>query len=124
MLSFLLDEQISPKVAEQVQVKYAGIPIQTIYRWREGLLCGQDDAVVLDRARHDGFTFVTYDLKSIPPVLTEWAASGSSHAGVVFVDERTIAPSDFGGLVQALAELWQAEKRAAWKDRIVFLSRR
>ena len=121
MLSFLLDEQISPAVAEQAPVKCPGVPIATLYRWREGVFCGQDDDVVLHAARQDGLTLVTYDLKSIPLLLAEWAASGISHAGVVFVDDRTIAPSDFGGLLRALAELWRAEKGAVWKDRILFL---
>ena len=123
MLSLLLDEQISPRVAEQARVKWPGVPIQTIHRWREGAFCGQDDDVVLDQARQDGLTLVTYDLKSLPPLLAEWAASGISHAGVVLVDDRTIAPSDFGGLLRALAELWRAEKDAVWRDRILFLCR-
>ena len=123
MLSFLLDEQISPKVAEQARFKRPGVPIETIYHWREGALCGQHDDLVLDAARQDGLTLVTYDLTSIPLLLAEWAASGISHAGVVLVDDRTIAPSDFGGLLRALVELWQAEKGARWEDRVLFLSR-
>jgi hypothetical protein len=51
------------------------------------------------------------------------AASGISHAGVVLIDERTIGPSDFGGLLRALVELWRAEKATVWEDRVVFLAR-
>lgn len=118
MLAFLLDEQISPVVAA-----HAAIPIQTIHRWHDGALCGRGDALVLEAARHHRLTLVTYDLKTIPPLLAEWAASGISHAGAVLVDDRTIAPSDFGGILAALTQLWRSEKHAAWRDRVHFLTR-
>ena len=123
MLRFLLDEQISPRVAEQARVKWPLVPMHSIYRWRKGAFCGQSDDMVLDGARQGGLTLVTYDLHSIPMLLAEWAASGIPHAGVVLVDDRTIAPSDFGGLLRALAHLWRAEKGAVWTDRVLFLGR-
>ena len=67
---------------------------------------------------------VTYDLKTIPPLLAEWSSRGRSHAGAVFVDERTIAPADFGGLIRALLRLWERELASEWTDRMLFLSAR
>jgi hypothetical protein len=121
MLSLLLDEQISPVVAEQMAVRRPQIPIASIYRWRHGLLAGSSDHTVLLAAAEDGLTLVTYDLKTIPPLLAEWAGAGTSHAGVVFVDERTIRPADFGRLVRALALLWKRESQRDWQDRTLFL---
>jgi hypothetical protein len=72
MLSFLLDEQISPKVAEQSRLKWPGVAIQSIYRWRQGEFCGTKDELLLAGARQDGLTLVTYDLTSIPVLLAEW----------------------------------------------------
>ena len=46
---------------------------------------------------------------------------GISHGGVVFVDERSIAPNDIGGLVRALIRLRDAESDVDWRDRIVYL---
>ncbi len=121
MLSLLLDEQISPVVADQIAIRRPEIRIQSIYRWRHDVLTGVPDELVLQAAAQDALTLVTYDLKTIPPLLTEWCALRIPHAGVVFVDDRTIAPDDFGGLVRALIFLWEQEHERDWTDRIVFL---
>ncbi len=77
--------------------------------------------MVLQGAAEDGLTLVTYDLKTIPPVLVEWGASGRSHGGVILVDDRTIAPADFGGLARALLACFEAQGTWDWADRIVYL---
>jgi hypothetical protein len=46
---------------------------------------------------------------------------GIDHGGVVFVDEKTIAPQDFGGLVKSLGLLWKHERLADWINRVTFL---
>jgi len=121
MLSLLLDEQISPQVAAAMAALDAGAPVVSIYDWRAGALTGTDDALVLQGATEDGLTLVTYDLKTIPPVLADWGASGRSHGGVVFVDDRSIAPSDFGGLARALLFCWETQGAWDWADRIVYV---
>ena len=121
MLSLLLDEQISPQVVAAVAALNAAVPVVSVYDWRGGALTGTDDALVLQGAFEDGLTLVTYDLKTIPPVLAEWGASGRPHGGVVFVDGRSIAPSDFGGLARALRFCWEAQGTWDWADRIVYL---
>lgn len=121
MLALLLDEQISPVVAEQLLARQPGIPVWSVHRWRQAALVGASDPALLGAAHEDGLTLVTYDLKTIPPLLVEWAAAGVEHAGVVFVDQRTIRSGDVGRLVRALAALWQRERRRDWRNRIVFL---
>jgi hypothetical protein len=49
-----------------------------------------------------GLTLVTYDQRTIPALLHRWAESGQCHAGIVFVDERTVAPNDFPLLARSL----------------------
>jgi hypothetical protein len=97
------------------------LTVLSIYRWREGTLTGQDDELVLRAAAEDGLTLVTYDLKTVPPLLAEWGAAGIAHQGVVFVDDRTIRSSNFGDLIRALVHLWDREHDRDWQDRIVFL---
>lgn len=68
-------------------------------------------------------TLVTYDRKTIPPLLSSWAATGEEHGSVLFVDNRTIAQSDIGALVLALIE--QREAGSGWDrtKRIWFIRR-
>jgi hypothetical protein len=120
-LSLLLDEYISPVVAVQVQVKRPEVAIQSIYHWRGGVFASEDDDPLLSSAADEALTLVTYDQKTIPPVLNEIALIGRSHAGVVFVDNKTIASSDIGSLVSAIVALWEQCHAWDWVDRVVFL---
>jgi hypothetical protein len=123
MLQFLLDEHISPVIAREVGAKCRGIKIVAFQQWRSGRFMGAGDRVFLPEAKKDGLTLVSYDQKSIRPLLKEWAEQGTHHAGLVFVDQRTIAPHDFGSLIEALSDLWRSERGADWTDRVVFLGR-
>jgi hypothetical protein len=68
-------------------------------------------------------TLVTYDRRTIPPLLKAWAEETHSHAGVIFVDEKTIFPADIGGLVKSLGVPVKQTRTWDWTDRIVFLRR-
>lgn len=121
MLSFLLDQQISPEIAFQVQSKRPEIPIVSIYSWRGGAFVGIADEQILRVAAEDGFTLITYDRKTIAPLLKEWGVAGLSHGGVVYIDNLTIASNDFGRLVRALIYYWDQEHASDWTNRIGFL---
>ena len=82
---------------------------------------GADDGVFLPEAKKDGLTLVSYDQRTIRPLLKDWAEQAIDHAGVVFVDTKTIAPQDIGALVGALSQLWKEERQADWTNRVVFL---
>lgn len=121
MLSFLLDEQISPEVAQQIKRKRAEIPIYSIHMWQEGRCLGIADEVILMAATEAGLTLVSYDLKTIPPILYKWGEAGTEHGGIIFVDDKSIPPSNFGGLVRSLILLWDTEQEMDWKNRIFYL---
>ena len=120
-LRFLTDEHISPLVAQAARRNCPGISILAIQEWREGCFLGSQDPVFLPAATQEGLTFVTYDQKTIRPLLKSWAEAGIDHAGFVFVDEKTIAPRDFGRLATSLCRLWRSEHRAAWENRVIYL---
>src|SRR5262245_1380667 len=120
-LSLLTDEQISPLVAEQVRAKRPEIPIASVSTWRAGALLGALDDHLLRAAAEDGLTLVTYDRVSIPPLLTEWGSNGEEHAGVIFIDERTIAQADLGGQVLALIAHRDQTHDWEWRNVIAFL---
>ena len=109
MLSLLLDENISPEVAKKaVMAKRPDIPITSVYFWHEGRFMAALDTDILSVAAQEGITLVTYDQKNIIPVLVQWGQVGTNHAGVIFVDERSIASNNFGELVRSLIALWRA----------------
>jgi len=66
-------------------------------------------------------TLVTYDRRTIPPLLKDWAEAGRSHGGVIFVDEKSISPADIGGLVRALLALFRQTAKWDWTNRICYL---
>ena len=121
MLSYLLDENISHVVAEQLARKRPEIGVQSVHHWRNGAFVGQEDGRLLRAATQEGLTLVTYDLKTIPPLLTEMAADSEAHAGVVFVDDASIRGNEFGSLVTALIAHWQRYGTQEWNNRVAFL---
>jgi hypothetical protein len=75
------------------------------------------------QAYPQGLTLVTYDLTTMPQFLREFAEREQPHAGVIFIDGRTIAASDRGGIGRALARLWNRERNADWQNRTCWLTR-
>ena len=121
MLRLLLDEHISPDVALGLRRRNRAILVRSMAEWEDGSYLGQADAACLYSAAAQRLTLVTYDRRTIPPLLQAWAEEGRHHAGVVFVDDKTISPADIGGLVGALARLAKEARRWDWTDRICFL---
>jgi len=123
MLGLLLDEHISPDVAIGLRRRYPTLTIRTTVDWEDGKLLGQDDSVCLQEAFVHGLSLVTYDRRTIPPLLKRWHEEARPHAGVIFVDEKTISPADIGGLLRALERLVKESRTWDWTDRIGFLER-
>jgi hypothetical protein len=119
MLSFLLDEHVSPDVAAIVRRSRREIPIVALLDWQDGIWIGESDEQILRAASAQSLTLVTYDQRSIPRLLHRWAALKDTHAGVIFVDERTIAPNDLPELARSLILLWDEHRtldgRIAWR---------
>jgi hypothetical protein len=123
MLKLLLDEHISPEVAVGLRRRIPALIIRSVVEWENGNFLGQEDSVCLQEASVQGLTLVTYDRRTIPPLLKRWAEETHAHAGVIFVDEKTISPADIGGLVKALGMLVKETRTWDWTDRISFLRR-
>ncbi len=123
MLKLLLDEHISPDVAKGLRRRDRTITVHAMTEWADGNFLGQEDAICLKEATAQRLTLVTYDRRTIPPLLKAWAEEGRHHIGVIFVDDKTIAPSNIGGLVLALAGLVKEARNWDWTDRICFLRR-
>jgi hypothetical protein len=123
MLSFLLDEHISPSVAGGLRRRNREIVVLGLAEWESGRLLGLSDVSILQAATTQRLTLVTYDRKTVPPLLKVWAEEGRDHGGVIFVDDKTIPPSNFGGLLRALLALWGEAGGWDWSNRICVLRR-
>jgi hypothetical protein len=123
MTRLLLDEHISPEVAEGFRRRHGRPPILSLVEWEDGRFLGQPDELLLQEAAVQKLILVTYDRRTLPPLLKLWAESGLDHGGVVFVDEKTIPPGNFGGLIRALQQLVRETAGWDWKNRICFLRR-
>ena len=121
MLKLLLDQHISPTVATGLRRRIPGLVIRSMVELDDGCFLGQDDAVCLQQAFVHRLSLVTFDRRTIPPLLKKWAEEGRSHAGVIFIDEKTISPADIGRLVRALGELAKEARDLDWTDKVVFL---
>jgi hypothetical protein len=123
MLKLLLDEHISPAVTAGLIRRHLSLTVYTIGDWEEGRFLGQDDSACLEHAAEQGLTLVTYDRRTIPPLLKSWGEEGREHGGLIFIDEKTISPADIGSQVQALSYLIRAGAKWNWTNRVCFLQR-
>jgi len=123
MLKLLLDEHISRDVADGLRRRSRAIEIRSMVEWEDGRFLGQEDHFCLREGAAQRLTLVTYDRRTIPPLLKTWAEEERMHSGVVFVDEKTISPSDIGGLVRALTSLARETRNWDWTNRVYFLRR-
>ena len=123
MLKLLLDEHISAGVANGVHHRNRSLVVLSMVQWENGNFLGKEDSVCLLEAAKQGLTLVTYDRRTIPPLLKLWAEEERSHGGVIFVDEKTISPADIGGLVRALIALAGEAGDMDWTNQVYFLRR-
>lgn len=120
-MRLLLDENCPERLARMLRREEQAISVTRIQQWREGGFTGRPDAEILAAAA-EGLTLFTFDVSTIPAVLTEMAVAGQSHGGVVFASCKRTPHRDYASFAHALARLWHAEKDASWTDRVVFLS--
>ena len=73
-------------------------------------------------AYRQGLTLVTYDTKTIVPLLKMWGEQGVTHGGVIFVKASAIAPHNIGGLMRALVKLWTQYGKEDWTNASIYLS--
>ena len=122
-MKLLLESHLPRAVARELARRCPGLEAAHLRSWKAGAFLGAPDPELLAEAATEGLTLVSYDLTTIPSLLRRLAEEGSHHAGVILIDDATIASSDVGGIVAALAALWRAHGGEDWRDRCQFLRR-
>lgn len=122
-MKLLFDSHISPTVAHGLTRRSSKLVAIHLRDWQQRRFLNAPDPDLLTEAAAEGWTLVTYDLRTIVPLLRAWAEAGQQHAGVVLVDDRTIPAHEVGALVAALGQLWRDQGHEDWTDRVQFLRR-
>ena len=73
MLKLLLDEHISPDVAAGLLRRNPKLIVRYMTEWRVATFWARDDSACLQYAAEQALTLVTYDRRTIPPLLKIWA---------------------------------------------------
>ena len=123
MLRYLLDEHISHVVAEQLSAGHPEVAAVSIHHWRGAKFRGRSDALILEAAAEDALTLVTYDVRSIVPLLVRMGRDGAAHGGVIFVRGTVVPAQETGLLIHCLAKFWEAHASKDWTNRSAFLPR-
>lgn len=124
MLQIFTDEQIDPNVAVAAKKRRREISIVSLFDWLDGHFVGASDEELLREAARQAMTLLTFDPKTIPPLLRAWGERGIDHGGVIFVDHKSFAQNDTSGISKALVDLWELQGKLDWKNRCFFLTPR
>jgi predicted nuclease of predicted toxin-antitoxin system len=117
-MKLLLDEQISEAVARGFSRRNQSMVIKTVADLGPR---SHSDHEILTECAQFGFTLVTFDLATIPLLLRDCAKAGRNHGGVILIDERTMATSDFGAIIEALLSIVRQTADDCWVDRVLYL---
>src|SRR4051812_10037724 len=121
MLRVVLDEHISPAIGVATRRSCRTFRAISIHDLEDSQLLGLPDRDLLVVLAHQHLTLVTFDLKTIPKLLRSWAEQNIPHGGVIFIDEKTFAQNDIGGVARALCRLYHSHGKLDWTNRTFFL---
>ena len=121
-MKLLLDEHVDPAIADGLRGALS-IEVMALRDWKQGIHLHAQDDVLLRAAYDGGWTLVTYDQRTIRPLVKNWGDQSRPHGGVIFVDDRTITQNDVGGLIRSLQRLVEQLGDVSWEDRVMYLAR-
>lgn len=118
MKALLLDEMLSPKIAEPLRA--AGGDVTAISGAAQ--LKGMSDPDVLELSTSEKRVLVTANIRDFAPLDALWAAQGRTHGGILFIS-TTAFPQDrtwLGRIVSALQHRL-ADERGPAPGQVEFL---
>ena len=118
-MRLILDIHIPSAVVRGLQAD--GIDVVSAATWNNGEIRTAADSAILTVAAAEDRVLVSYDTRTLRPLAEEWANRGSSHAGMIFIDDRTFRQNDIGGIVRALRALVTERGDEDWQNQMVYL---
>lgn len=86
------------------------------------MFLGRRDEDILAAASVEGRALVTYDLRTIPPLLRRLAETSVTHAGVILVSAKAVPFGDVRRLARALGRVADDHPQGL-RDLVLFVSR-
>jgi hypothetical protein len=106
---FLLDSHLPLAVVPASHAARPSCPIHHLAKWMNGAFLHDPDELILSAARDASPWFVTYDVGTIPDSLHRAIERGEPVSSVVLIPRRSIGPTDVGGIVRALVQLYDGD---------------
>lgn len=104
-MRLLLDVHIAKATVEALRKRLPHLQAEHIATWRDGVFLRAGDAEILAACHEKGRVLITYDQRTIPDLLRQWASEERPHSGVIFGDKNTVPPDRAGVVAAALAPL-------------------
>jgi len=121
-MKLLLDEHLSPQLVEVIRSLAPALDIVCIHQWQDGQFTNQPDERILRAAAAQDRVLVTFDLRTIPAILADFAVCGENHGGVLFISAKSFASNDFKSLARALVSRAECAPDEDWRNRVEFLT--
>ncbi|MEA2640157.1 MAG: hypothetical protein QOF51_1551 [Chloroflexota bacterium] len=118
-MRLLLDGHLSPTIAQTLAAD--GLDAISLRNWLGGIFIDAPDDRILMAALPESRVLVTYDQRTVRPLVEQWADHARHHAGVIVIDEKTIRQDDLGGLIRSLLACAAAAGDQHWGDRLEYL---
>lgn len=122
-MRLLLETHVDPAVARELAKLVPELDVELQQHWRGGLLRTADDNELLTAAHEDGYVCVSFDVTTIPLLLTQRYERDVPSPGVILVSRHTFPQNDIAGIARALARVWQRRGGEEWAGRVIFLAR-
>ena len=117
----LLDAHLATGIV--VGLRRLGIDAVSLAEWRGGAYRTGSDDDNLRAAHEERRALVTFDVRSIPPLVRALAEQRSDHSGVILISRKTFAQNDVRQIVQSLARMLNERPGDAFANQVLFLAR-
>ena len=119
-MTLLLDCHIPKAALKALRSKAPFLQVEHLADWRAGAFLRASDEDILTACYEERRTFVTFDLRTIPELLRQWAAEDRPPSGVIFVDDKSFRPNS-PTFVASLANLASEYRSTSMLNIVRFL---